>query len=67
MNLNQNIIISDETLTAISEKKPVVALETHGLAHGIPYPQNEELARKMENKIIQEGALPAFIAMIKVK
>ena len=65
MNLSQNIIISDEILTAISEKKPVVALETHGLAHGLPYPQNDELARKMVNKIIQEGALPAFIAMIK--
>jgi len=67
MNINNHIIISDEVCKALKEKNPVIGIETHGIAHGLPYPKNNELAEEMVKKIIQEGAIPAFIAMIDGK
>lgn len=49
---------------AIKKNKPVVALESTIISHGMPYPQNVEMARKVESLIKAEGAIPATIAII---
>ena len=49
---------------AIEADKPVVALESTILSHGMPYPENLEFARNVEKIIKEEGAVPATIAII---
>ena len=49
---------------AIEGNKPVVALESTILSHGMPYPENLEFARNVERIIKEEGAVPATIAII---
>ena len=44
--------------------EPVVALESTVITHGLPYPENLELARSMEQEIRQAGAVPATIAIV---
>lgn len=56
--------ISPEVKTALEEGKPVVALESTIISHGMPYPENLETARKLEAIIREEGAIPATIAII---
>lgn len=46
------------------EEQPVVALETTVLTHGLPYPNNQELAIEMEQAVRQAGALPATIGVL---
>ncbi|MFN0204137.1 MAG: pseudouridine-5'-phosphate glycosidase [Bacteroidia bacterium] len=50
---------------ALETGKPVVALESTILAHGMPYPQNLETAKAVERTILEAGAIPATIAIIK--
>lgn len=50
---------------AIAKGKPVVALESTIIAHGMPYPQNFAMAQKVEGIIRHGGAVPATIAIIK--
>lgn len=50
---------------ALETGKPVVALESTILAHGMPYPQNLETAKAVEQTILDAGAVPATIAIIK--
>lgn len=59
------IILSDNVKTAQSAGTPVVALESTIITHGMPYPQNVEVARQVETDIRAEGAVPATIAVIK--
>ncbi len=49
---------------AIASKKPVVALESTIISHGMPYPQNVETALKVEEQVRSNGAIPATIAII---
>ncbi len=49
---------------ALQAGKPVVALESTIITHGMPYPQNAEMAGNVENIILSEGATPATIAVI---
>ena len=49
---------------ALAEGKPVVALESTIISHGMPYPQNVETALKVEEIIRQNGAVPATIAIL---
>ena len=56
--------IGAEVAQAQSESKPVVALETSVLAHGLPYPHNIETALLAEDRIRSAGAAPATIAII---
>ena len=56
---------SDEVSDALAQKKPIVALESTIIAHGMPYPQNIETARQLEATVRQEGAIPATIALMK--
>lgn len=52
---------------AIKNKKPVVALESTIISHGMPYPQNKETALQVERIIRENGAVPATIAIIDGK
>jgi len=56
--------ISPEVATALSENRPVVALESTVITHGLPYPQNRETALAMEKAVRNEGAIPATIAVL---
>lgn len=53
----------NEVSEAISQNKPVVALESTVIAHGLPYPQNFETAIKLESIVREHSATPATIAM----
>src|SRR2546421_4495381 len=57
------IALSDEVQTALQAQQPVVALESTGIAHGLPYPANIEVAQAMESTIRAEGAIPATIGI----
>src|SRR6185295_10143188 len=59
--------ISPEVQAALAAKKPVVALESTVIAHGLPRPQNLELARKLEEIVRDQGAIPATIAILDGK
>ena len=57
------INLSEEVASAISDARPVVALESTVIAHGLPYPQNIDTALKLESVIRESGAVPATIAV----
>ncbi|MFN3266680.1 MAG: pseudouridine-5'-phosphate glycosidase [Deinococcales bacterium] len=50
--------------TALELKKPVVALESTVITHGLPYPQNLETAKALEAEVQNSGAIPATIAVL---
>lgn len=56
--------ISPEVQDAINSKKPVVALESTIISHGMPFPQNAQTAIEVEETIRKHGAVPATIAVI---
>ena len=56
--------ISDKVLNALKENKPVVALETTIISHGMPYPENINTALAVEKVIEDNGAIPATIGII---
>ncbi len=58
------IKITEEIQSAISQTKPIVALESTIIAHGMPFPQNLEMAQEVEQIIRDNGAVPATIAVI---
>lgn len=60
-----NMHFSDEVRAALDKGAPVVALESTIITHGMPYPQNLEMARKVEAVIRENGAVPATIAVLK--
>lgn len=62
--LKKYLDINPEVLKAINEGKPVVALESTIISHGMPYPLNVETAVKVENIIRENGAIPATIAIL---
>ena len=62
--MNKYLDCSPEVAKALSEGKPVVALESTIISHGMPYPQNVETALKVEETIRENGATPATIAII---
>lgn len=55
---------SDEVQEAILHKKPIVALESTIISHGMPYPDNVTMAKNVEEIIRNEGAIPATIAIM---
>ncbi len=61
--LSPYIKLSDEVQTALQEQRPVVALESTVIAHGLPYPANIEVAQAMEAAIRNEGAIPATVGI----
>ena len=64
MNMNKYLDVNPEVAQAIAAGKPVVALESTIISHGMPYPQNVETALNVEKIIRENGAVPATIAII---
>ena len=64
MKINPYLDVNPEVAAAIAAGKPVVALESTIISHGMPYPQNVETALNVEKIIRENGAVPATIAII---
>ncbi|NPA45834.1 MAG: pseudouridine-5'-phosphate glycosidase [Chlorobi bacterium] len=62
--MNPYLIIKDEIREALRNGRPVVALESTVISHGLPWPDNKTLALEMEQIIRSEGAVPATVAII---
>jgi len=65
--MNKYLSFSPEVQKAMKEGKPIVALESTIISHGMPYPKNVETALTVEQTIRDNGAVPATIAIIKGK
>ena len=59
-----HLVLTDEVARALSDATPVVALESTIISHGMPYPQNVEMAIEVERIIRAGGAVPATIAVL---
>lgn len=64
MNMNKYLDVAPEVAEALAAGKPVVALESTIISHGMPYPKNVETALNVEKVIRENGAVPATIAII---
>ena len=64
MSYKDYLSITPEIEEALKQGKPVVALESTILSHGMPYPENVEFAHKVEEVARNEGAIPATTAII---
>ncbi len=64
---HQYLSINEEVKDALAENRPVVALESTIISHGMPYPQNVETAFLVEKTVRDNGAIPATIALINGK
>ncbi len=64
MNMNKYLDVAPEVAEALAAGKPVVALESTIISHGMPYPKNVETALHVEKVIRENGAVPATIAII---
>lgn len=62
-----NLEYSREIIHALENHQPVVALETAVLTHGLPYPQNIQLSKELENEVRDQGAIPATIGVLDGK
>lgn len=59
------MIISSKVQEALEKKKPVVALESTVIAHGLPYPENLKVAEELENIVYENECIPATIGILK--
>ena len=64
MSIEKYLDVAPEVKEALAQGKPVVALESTIISHGMPYPQNVETALNVEKVIRDNGAIPATIAII---
>ena len=62
--MNRYLDVKEEVARAVAENRPVVALESTIISHGMPYPQNVETALAVERAVREAGAVPATIAVI---
>ncbi len=62
--MQQTPELSDEVADALASGRPVVALESTIISHGMPYPQNRQTALDVEQRVREAGAVPATIAII---
>jgi pseudouridine-5'-phosphate glycosidase len=65
--MRPDLILSPEVADALSERRPVVALESTVITHGLPYPHNVQTALNMEQAVRDGGAVPATIAVLRGK
>ena len=65
--MNAYLDIKEEVKAALAEGKPVVALESTIISHGMPFPQNLEMVHRCESLIRAQGAIPATIALMDGK
>jgi pseudouridine-5'-phosphate glycosidase len=63
--LVSSLVVRDDVAAALQAGRPIVALESTVIAHGLPRPQNLETARAMEAAVREEGAIPATIAIME--
>ncbi len=61
---HQLLSIAENVEAALESKQPVVALESTVIAHGLPYPQNVEVAHALEATVCDAGAVPATIGVL---
>jgi pseudouridine-5'-phosphate glycosidase len=61
--IGERLVLGAEVATALAEGRPVVALESTLISHGLPYPQNLEVARASEAAVRERGAVPATVAI----
>src|ERR1700690_696557 len=64
MTIARLLDIGTEAAAALAEKRPVVALESTIITHGMPYPQNLETALMLEEIVRHNGAVPATVAIL---
>jgi pseudouridylate synthase len=62
--MNPHLHLSEEVSSALAAQKPMVALESTIITHGMPYPANAQMAAMVEAVIRAEGAVPATIAVL---
>ncbi len=62
--MNKHLDLTAEVRQALEEGKPVVALESTIISHGMPYPKNVQTALAVEKTIRENGAVPATVAII---
>ncbi len=62
-SLAERLVVGPEVATAIRERRAVVALESTLISHGLPYPDNLEVARRSEAAVRAAGAVPATVAI----
>ncbi|WP_437661338.1 pseudouridine-5'-phosphate glycosidase [Sorangium sp. So ce1182] len=67
MSVKDHLSISPEVRKALARGRPVVALESTIITHGMPYPQNLEMAQRVEAVVRRSGAVPATIAIMDGK
>jgi pseudouridine-5'-phosphate glycosidase len=65
MTIARLLDIGSEAAAALAEKRPVVALESTIITHGMPFPQNLETALMLEETVRANGAIPATIAIVE--
>src|SRR6266571_3630079 len=61
--LSPYLKLSEEVQSALQQQRPIVALESTVIAHGLPYPANVEVAQAMEVAIRNEGSIPATVGI----
>jgi len=66
-SLNKIIQLSPSVADAINHRKPIIALESTIISHGMPYPENLRVAEKLENIASQTGVVPATICLMDGK
>src|SRR6187401_2191677 len=61
--VTDRLVVAPEVVAALAERRPVVALESTLISHGLPYPQNLEVAGASEAAVRTSGAIPATVAI----
>lgn len=64
---NPHLLLSSEVSSALDDRRPLVALESTIIAHGMPFPKNVETALRVEKTVREAGAIPATCAIIEGK
>src|SRR6187401_2381964 len=62
--LDERFRVHEEVHAALDEGRPVVALESTIVAHGLPWPESYEIGRALEATVREHGAVPATIAIV---
>lgn len=65
--IKDHLNIAEEVKQALETGKPVVALESTVITHGLPFPDNLALARQMEQTVREQGAVPATVGLLEGK
>ena len=62
--MTPRVRISEAVAEALAARRPVVALETTLVTHGLPYPEGVDVAMGLEAAVVAEGAVPATIGVL---